>query len=128
MIGCTVLSHENFITFQTQVKVSLITRPLCAMSSDPNILQPLIPLHFLIGASLFAIPERDIPDISMFKLGHWEIQQMLQHLRKRQNYECSSTHHQKYKCFHCILNFKISDVVITKNEHLSSFLLKIVEF
>ena len=70
-----MLTYEEFITFLCQVKACLNSRPACAMSRDSNDFQALTTEHFLIGALLVAIPERDFSDISMARLKRWELVQ-----------------------------------------------------
>ena len=125
VIGSTMLTYEEFITLLCQVEACLNSRPICAMSSDPNDYQALTPGHFLIGTPLVAIPERDLSEISMSKLKRWQlVQKMLQHLWKRWNSEYISTLQQKCKWFRNTPNLKPGDLVVVKNEQLPPCLWK----
>ena len=92
MIGSTLLTSKELITLLTQVEPCLNFRLLCAISIDPDDLQELILEHFLIGASLDAIPKCDISDIFMSKLKHWELeQQMVRYLWKKMDMDLNTS-------------------------------------
>ncbi|XP_072395063.1 uncharacterized protein [Diabrotica undecimpunctata] len=59
VVGNAHLTYEKFSTILTQVESVLNSRPISALSSDPNDLCPLTPAHCLIGRPLTAIPEPD---------------------------------------------------------------------
>lgn len=52
VIGETLLIHEEFEILFVQVESTLNSRPMYALSSDPNDYNPLTPSHFLIGRPL----------------------------------------------------------------------------
>ncbi|XP_035213254.1 uncharacterized protein LOC118187155 [Stegodyphus dumicola] len=84
VLGSTLLTYEEFLTVLTQVEACMNSRPLCAMSSDPNDFSALTPGHFLIGAPLLAIPESDLSDVKSSRLKRWSlVQQTVQHFWKR---------------------------------------------
>ena len=61
-VALQVLSFEELNTLVIEIEGILNSRPLCAMSSDPNDLQPITPALFLLGKSakdLPTIPERN---------------------------------------------------------------------
>ncbi|XP_035208757.1 uncharacterized protein LOC118183356 [Stegodyphus dumicola] len=85
VLGSTLLIYdEEFLTVLTQVEACMNSRPLCAMSSDPNDFSALTPGHFLIGAPLLAIPESDLSDVKSSRFKRWSlVQQTVQHFWKR---------------------------------------------
>ncbi|XP_026827674.1 uncharacterized protein LOC113562437 [Ooceraea biroi] len=65
IIGDTVLTYEEFATLLAQIEAVLNSRPLGALSDDPNDLSALTPGHLLIGTALTTIPEPtliELPD------------------------------------------------------------------
>ncbi|XP_060519976.1 uncharacterized protein LOC132698114 [Cylas formicarius] len=73
IIGEQLLTYEEFYTVLTQVEAVLNSRPLCAMSSDPNDLSSLTPGHFLSLAPLSAIPDHDLTCVPMNRLDRWQL-------------------------------------------------------
>lgn len=62
----------------------LNSRPLIALSSDPNDLTYLSPGHFFIGTLLISYPEPDLAHFKVNRLSRWQrIEQIHQHFWKR---------------------------------------------
>lgn len=56
----TKLTLIELQTLLCQIEAFLNSRPLTPMSNDPNDLQPLTPVHFLIGRPMLRHPEPDL--------------------------------------------------------------------
>lgn len=67
--------------FLAEVEACLNSRPLQALSDDPEDLEALTPGPFLMGAPLLAIPEPSLLDVSPNRLSCWRLlQRMRDHL------------------------------------------------
>ena len=67
----TRFTYEELLTALVEIEAILNSRPLTASSSDPNDLEPLTPAHFLVGTSLKALPERDVPIDQLHLVDKW---------------------------------------------------------
>jgi len=83
-VGKELLTFEEFSTLLTQVEACLNSRPLIALSSEPNDPSYLSPGHFLIGAPLTSLPEPDFTSTTINSLSRWQrVQRFNQQLWKR---------------------------------------------
>jgi len=78
VIGTQVLTMEELTTLIIRIEGILNSRPISALSSDPNDISALIPGHFLIGQPLAAISSRNVVDGPMNRLNRWQLIQQLQ--------------------------------------------------
>jgi hypothetical protein len=84
IVGKALLTFEEFNTLITQVEACLNSRPLIALSNEPNDPSYLSPGHFLIGAPLISLPEPDFTNSTMNSLSRWQrVQRFNQQLWKR---------------------------------------------
>ncbi|XP_011705856.1 PREDICTED: uncharacterized protein LOC105461064, partial [Wasmannia auropunctata] len=84
VIGDTTLTFEEMSTFLTQVEAVLNSRPLQALSDDPDDLTALTPSHFLIGTALNAVHEPSLSEQPTSRLSRWQaLQQMRDHFWDR---------------------------------------------
>lgn len=82
--GNSNLTFEEMYSLLVSIEGILNSRPLTALSSDPNDLNVLSPSHFLIGESLSAPVEVDLTPCSLSLLSRWQmIEHMKQHFWKR---------------------------------------------
>ncbi|XP_054713000.1 uncharacterized protein LOC129222513 [Uloborus diversus] len=117
-VGAQVLTQEEFLTLITQIESCLNSRPIVAITSDPNDLSPLTPGHFIIGAPLTAIPEPDTTDERLSYTNRWKLtQQLFQSFWKRwhKDYLCQLQGRSKWT--RTQPNLKINDLVIIKEDN-----------
>ena len=77
--GSAVLNFEELATLLCQIEACLNSRPLCPLTSELSDLESLTPGHFLVGAPLLSLPEKD-PTPSMCLKSRWSL---LQNLRSQ---------------------------------------------
>ncbi|XP_024874028.1 uncharacterized protein LOC112455996 [Temnothorax curvispinosus] len=88
VIGETTLTFEEMSTLLAQVEACLNSRPLQALSDDPDDISALTPGHFLIGAPLLAVPEPALNDVAGSSLSRWQhLQKMRDHFWSRWSHE-----------------------------------------
>ncbi|XP_029164932.1 uncharacterized protein LOC114945229 [Nylanderia fulva] len=84
VIGETTLTYEELSTLLTQIEACLNSRPLQALSDDPDDTSALTPGHFLIGAPLLAVPEPSLTGQPASTLSRWRhVQLMRDHFWQR---------------------------------------------
>lgn len=84
VIGSTLLTYEEMSTLLCQIEACANSRPICAVSSNPNDVMPLTPGHFLVGQPLLSVPEENLLEAKVNWLTRWQlIQRMQQHFWKR---------------------------------------------
>ena len=70
--------EENVLaTVPTDVEATLNWRPLCAVSDDPNDLQPLTPNHLLVQRTVSALPPGTFVKGDMLSRKKWRQTQIL---------------------------------------------------
>lgn len=83
-IGNANVTFEELHTIVVQIEAILNSRPITAMSSDPNDLEALTPGHFLIGSPLTAFAEPDTSNKNMDQLTRFQrIRHIQQNFWKR---------------------------------------------
>lgn len=118
VIGLQILTYEELNTVLIQIEGLLNSRPISAMSNDPNDLQALTPGHFLTSEPLTAIPDPDYLDSKLSTLSRWNLlQRMRQDFWIRWKNEYLHTLIQKNKDGSSNV-LKIGSLVIIKNELL----------
>lgn len=84
VIGDSKLTFEEMTTLLAQVEACLNSRPLQAITDDPEDYAALTPGHFLVGSALNAVPEPSLADVQTSRLSRWQlVQQMRDHFWDR---------------------------------------------
>lgn len=121
VIGEQILTYEELNTVFVQIEAILNSRPLCAMSNDPNDLNSLTPGHFLTMEPLTTVPDSNLMHTSMSRLSRWQlVQRIHQDVWKRWRNEYLHSLLQKSKWYHS-KHFEQADVgtlVLIKEETL----------
>ncbi|XP_018316662.1 uncharacterized protein [Mycetomoellerius zeteki] len=79
-----IYTFKEYYTLLVEIEGILNSRPLTALSSDPNDLAPLTPAYFLIGDALIMPVEKDLLNIKDTHLSRWQhIQKLRQHYWQR---------------------------------------------
>ncbi|XP_025267293.1 uncharacterized protein LOC112638911 [Camponotus floridanus] len=117
VIGDAKLTYEEMSTLLTQIEACLNSRPLQALSDDPEDLAALTPGHFLVGAALTAVPEPSLLDQPTSRLSRWQLlQKMRDHFWERwsKEYFHSITHRPKW--LREETRFKVGRLCLLRNE------------
>ncbi|XP_062538652.1 uncharacterized protein LOC134206926 [Armigeres subalbatus] len=113
VVGDVPVSIEDMITLLIQVEGCLNSRPLTALSTDPNDLEPLTPAHFLIGASLHSLPELDVSTTPVNRLTQKEVvQRKLQDFWNRWRREYLSQLQGRIKRWRPPVDVKVGKMVV----------------
>lgn len=79
VIGDQCLTYEEFNTVLIQIESLLNSRPLCALSNDPNDYRVLTPGHFLTLEPLTCIPDPDLSHLNINRLDRYQLLTRLHH-------------------------------------------------
>lgn len=116
LYNCNV-TYEEFNTLVIQVEGILNSRPLFAMSNDPNDLNPITPSHFLIGRNLKSLPETSFEDIKVYRLTTLQhIQKLYQQIWSQFSKQYVSQLHQQYKWKELPTKLKVGTLVLIKSD------------
>lgn len=120
--GNASLTYEETLTLLIQIEAVLNSRPLYAMSTDPNDFEPITPAHFLIGRPFSMFPEPELIDMNPGRLTRFErITQIRQHFWKRFSLEYVTSLQNRTKWFRKKPEIKIGQLVMLKDENLPSY-------
>ena len=72
-LGSQIATYEELCTLLTEIEACLNSRPLCALSSDPQFSAYLSPEHFLIGDPLVQLPAVDLTNVKSNRLSRCAI-------------------------------------------------------
>lgn len=77
IVGDQILTYEEFNTVLVQIEAVLNSRPLCAVSLDPNDISALTPGHFLTLEPLTCLPEPELTELKLGRLTRWQLLQRM---------------------------------------------------
>ncbi|XP_065075634.1 uncharacterized protein LOC135699312 [Ochlerotatus camptorhynchus] len=119
IMGNAMLTETEFRTALIQVEAALNSRPITAMSEDPQDLQPLTPGHFLVGRPLNAIPEPSLQDVPENRLSRWQrVQCLSQQFWQRWQKDYLCTLHNRYRWSNTTANLVRGAIVLLRDENL----------
>ncbi|XP_055604975.1 uncharacterized protein LOC129753201 [Uranotaenia lowii] len=119
VLGENVVSFEDMTTLLVQVENCLNSRPITALTDDPDNLEPLTPGHFLIGEPLQQIPERDVRDVPLNRLNNNQtLQKRIQHFWDRWRVEYLTQLQGRFKRWKTPIEVKIGQLVVIKDDNL----------
>lgn len=119
VLGNCLLTYEELNTTLVQIEAILNSRPLTALSSDPEDMNPLTPGHFIIGRPLTSLPTKDLTDrATSWLTRHQRIEQLRQHFWSRWSKEYISELQQRTKWRSCKNSIKLGSLVLIKEENL----------
>ena len=109
-------NFEELLTLLSKIEAILNSRPLTPQSSNPNDVNALTPGHFLIGATLTALPNESISIKEDCHTRRWRlIQQITKQFWKRWSSDYLNTLHQRNKWKVKREDLKVGDFVIIKD-------------
>ncbi|XP_062713695.1 uncharacterized protein LOC134290550 [Aedes albopictus] len=118
-IGNSVLSQDEFVTLLARIEACLNSRPLTALSADPNDLEVLTPGHFLVHRPLTAFPEPNLSEVPRNRLDRWQTnQELLRRVWKRWTIDYLSGLHPRTKWTQQRNNIEIGTLVLVKEDNL----------
>lgn len=116
-VGDRTLTFEELSTLFARAEAVLNSRPLCALSSDPNEFEVLTPAHFLVGRSLLDAPEYDLTNLPIHRLTRWQaIQQIAQQFWRLWRKEFLHTLQTRQKWFKGCRELKVGDLVLIHSD------------
>lgn len=115
--GTHKFTYEQCSTVLARIEGVLNSRPISAMSEDPNDLTALTPGHFLRGSPMLSLPEPNCQNLSL--INRWLKLKALHHefsIRWKEDYLKSL--HKRYKWKIPIPNLNIGDLVVVMDDLL----------
>lgn len=118
-ISETILTFEELSTLLAQIEACVNSRPLCAISSDPNDVGVLTPAHFLVGEPLVNPPEPSHVEAKISWLTKWQrVQKMAQHFWQRWSSDVLNQWQNRRKWGEERDAPKLNDLLLIKDENL----------
>lgn len=121
VVGDATLTFEEMSTFLAEIEACLNSRPLQALTDDPDDLEALTPGHFLIGAPLVSVPEPTLSEVPPNRLTRWQLlQQIRDHLWQRWAAEYVTTLLPRAKWRRTGRNLEVGQLCLVRSEVTSS--------
>ncbi|CAG5020177.1 unnamed protein product [Parnassius apollo] len=114
VIGEQKLTFEEFSTPLTQIEACLNSRPLCAITEDPNDINYLTPSHFLASGPVLSIVETEKDERTRWHM----TQKIFNDVWKRWKSEYLTVLSARNKWQQSTENIKIDDIVIIHEANL----------
>ncbi|XP_058827841.1 uncharacterized protein LOC131687764 [Topomyia yanbarensis] len=122
VIGDSPITPEDMHTLLVQVEGCLNSRPITAVSDDPNDLESLTPAHFLVGSSLQSIPEPNYQNVPTNRLKQWQlVQRKLQDFWTRWRREYLSQLQGRVKRWRPPVQMEVGRLVIIRDDNQPPF-------
>lgn len=120
VMGTQKYSYEGISTLIAGIEACLNSRPICALSDDPNDLEILTPAHFLIGGPLkLPLPEEAEAPPATAKQLLGAIQAQNQAFWKAWSNDCLNALMQRPKWREAYANIRAGQLVLVKNENMA---------
>nr|XP_012234662.1 PREDICTED: uncharacterized protein LOC105679307 [Linepithema humile] len=113
------LTFEECYTLLTEIEAIMNSRPLTALSSDPNDLSVLTPSHFLIGDSLVQPVQHNLTETPDNRLTRWQhFKKICQNFWRRWHSEYLHELQEKKKWTVSGKNIALGTIVMLKEDNL----------
>ncbi|XP_071035186.1 uncharacterized protein [Parasteatoda tepidariorum] len=118
--GSATLNFEELTTLLTQIQSCLNSRPLCPLSSEPQDFEAPTPGHFIIGAPLLAISERETTPAMSLKSRWMLVQRLKDQFWSQWSNEYLHTLQTRSKWTGTSTNVAVGDLVLLKTDWIST--------
>ncbi|XP_055588709.1 uncharacterized protein LOC129741033 [Uranotaenia lowii] len=119
VLGENPIPFENMTTLLVQVENCLNSRPMTALTDDPDNLEPLTPGHFIIGEPFQQLPKRSYREVPMNRLNQSQtLQKRLQHFWDRWRVEYLTQLQGRNKRWKKPIDVEAGQLVIIKEDNL----------
>ncbi|XP_041449058.1 uncharacterized protein LOC121404136 [Drosophila obscura] len=118
-LGSSLFGFDELRTLVCQIQAAINSRPLLAISENPEDLGVLKPGHFLIGRPLMEFPEPDVTNLNFNRLDCWQRVACAQQIFwKRWSEEYLTLLQQRAKWRTPQPSIQVNDIVCIKDENL----------